>query len=279
MGLLEDMIRAQRRLAGPNRPGATVHATTPSLTITSETTATVPSNQARTKIGVGESVTLTVAGGTGTPTWAMSPSQGTLVPTSGASVTYTAPDRANTVTITATAGGSATITFTIVEPSDVSMHRRPNTLGHHTINHASTGLVADVFILPADVSFENCSVQESDVNAVGSGCFQAYYASHPTGHQPNASPSSVGPPDNDTSGSRVSIPDLLDCSSSKCAGGWSWTIPWSFQVGSGAQKQFTSVVQQITITAAGDATISKAGATNTTAYGAASEADPLFSSP
>lgn len=277
MGDNEDLTRTQTRLQGGNLPGANVGATGGTPTITSQTVATVPSTRTRTTVGVGETVNLTCTGGTGTPTWSLNPAAGTLSGTSGATVTYTAPDRANTVVITATAGSAATITFTIVEPSSVTFKRRPNTLGHHTINHASTGVVADVYIMPANVSFENILVQESDVNAVGTGCFQAFYASNPTGHSPNATPSTVGPPDNDTSGSKVSVPDLPDCDASKCAGGWSWTIPWNFQVGSGAQKPFGSpVVQAITITAAGDATISKGGATNTTAYGAPSEKDPLF---
>jgi hypothetical protein len=130
--------------------------------------------------------------------------------------------------------------------------------------------------MPADVSFENCSILEKDVDAVGTGCFQQFYASHHIGHHPGTSPTSVGPPDNDTSGSRVSSPDQIDCDASSCDGGWSWSIPVLFQVGSGALKQFTTVDQVVAITAAGSATISKAGGTNTSALNDTPEKDPLF---
>jgi hypothetical protein len=289
MGANDDLTRTDTRLPGQALPtnAATVGATGGTPTVTSQTVATVPSNRARTRIGVGETVNLTCTGGTGTPTWTASPTGvGTLSATSGQNITYTAPDRANTVTITATAGASAPpIAFTIVEPSDVKLQKRPNSKANHVINTASTGVVIDVFILPADVSFQNISVQESDVNAVGTGCFQAYYANNNVGHNPNTSPTAIGPPDNDTSGSKMTGPDLADGTGSKCQGGWSWTIPWSFQVGSGSQKQFATVVQSMSITAAGQATINKvsqsqtSGATNTSAYGAATEQDPAFPGP
>jgi hypothetical protein len=275
MGANDDMSRSTTRLAGPDRTNA-VHVTTPqNATITSQTAATVPSNRARTRLGVGESVDVTFSGGSAT--WSISPANtGSLSATSGPTVTYTAPDRANTVTITATAGASATITFTIVEPSDVRMSQRSGTVGHHTINTASAGVIADIFILPADVSFENISYLESDVNAVGTGCFQQYYQDNPTGHNPNTSPLPIGPPVSDTSGSKAPGYDQIDCSASKCAGGWTWSIPWSFQVGSGSPKQFKVVDQVTTITATGTATVNKVGATNTAAFGSPTVKDPLF---
>jgi hypothetical protein len=275
MGADDDLSRSKTRIAGPAHDNA-VHLTTPqNAAITSQTAATVPSNRARTRLGVGESADLTFSAGSAT--WTISPAgAGTLSATSGPTVTYTAPDRANTVTITATAGATATITLTIVEPNDVKMKQKSGTVGHHTINTASAGVIADVFIFPADVSFENCSYLESDVNAVGTGCFQKYYQDNNVGHNPNPNPLPIGPPDNDTSGSKAPGYDQIDCSASKCAGGWTWSIPWSFQVGSGSPKQFKVVDQVITITADGTATVSKVGATNTAAYGSATVKDPLF---
>ena len=60
-------------------------------------------------------------------------------------------------------------------------------------------------------------------------------------------------------------------------GGWTWSIPWRFQVGSGASKVFTTVDQVVSITAAGAATISKAGASNHSERNDATEIGPKFS--
>lgn len=250
-------------------------------TIVSQTVATVPSNRARTRLGVGESANLTFS--LGDAKWSINlpdPEGGSLSTTSGAAVVYTAPERAANVTITATGHGcTKTIQFTIVEPSGVRMERKPGTLGNHRLNSASVGFIGDIYILPADVSFEHCSYREGEVDAVGSGCFQAHYASHHVGHHPNPNPIPIDAPTSDTSGSKVNGYDQIAASSSTCEGGWTWSIPWYFQVGSGLEKRFTTVDQVVAINAAGTATISKAGASNSSALGDDTEIDPLFSAP
>lgn len=266
----------------PANPASSAGAVAPcpctNATVSSQTVATVPSNRARTRLGVGESTNLTYS--LGAATWTMSlpePEGGRLSSTSGATITYTAPDRAVSVTITATGGGcTKTIPLTIVEPSSIRMERRPGTLGNHTINRASVGFIADIYVLPADVSFEHCSYLESEVDAVGTGCFQQYYANNSVGHHPNTSPIPIGPPVSDTSGSKVNGFDKIAASASSCDGGWSWSIPWSFRVGGGLDKRFTTVNQVVAITAAGAADISKAGASNHSNLGDVTEIDPLF---
>jgi hypothetical protein len=126
------------------------------------------------------------------------------------------------------------------------------------------------------VSFENCSYLEDEVDAVGTGCFQQYYANNHVGHHPNASPIPIGPPVSDTSGSKVNGYDKIAASASSCDGGWTWSIPWRFQVGSGASKIFKTVPQVVAITAAGGADISKAGGSNHSDLNDATEVDPLF---
>src|ERR1043165_7395823 len=88
---------------GNSQPsGGATNSCHPNCTLASETIATSPTNRARTKIGVGEEVKLTV---TGNPaTWAITSGGGTLSPNTGArnSVTFTADDNAASVTITAT---------------------------------------------------------------------------------------------------------------------------------------------------------------------------------
>src|SRR5579859_2014539 len=160
--------------------GASAPCPCAQASITSVTAATMPTNRVRTRLGVGESTDVTYS--LGSATWTMSPANaGSLSGTSGPTVTYTAPDRADNspVTITATGSGcTKTIVFTIVEPSSVRMERRPGTQKNHTLHQASTGFIADIYILPADVSFQNCSYLESDVDAVGRGCFQRYMETH-----------------------------------------------------------------------------------------------------
>jgi hypothetical protein len=110
--------------SGPNPGGSATSPTqscaTPSgsCTITSLTIATSPLNRARTKIGVGEEVELTV--NPGPATWAITSGSGTLNPSSGSNtkVTFTAGDTAGSVTITATGSGCSCM---ITSPS--SSHR------------------------------------------------------------------------------------------------------------------------------------------------------------
>ena len=237
----------------------------------------MPSNRARTRLGVGESTRLTFS--LGAATWTQSPAAdaGSLSGSSGTAVTYTAPDRQNTVIITAVGGGcTATITLTIVEPSDIRMVRKPGTLGNHTRGTTSVGFIAEIYFLPADVSFEHCSYLEDEVDAIGTGCLQQYMSTHHVGHHPNTTPITVGPPVSDTTGSKVNGFDRIAASTSKCDGGFTLPIPWRFQVGSGASKIFKIVDQVAVITAAGGADISKAGASNHSDFNDATEKDPLF---
>lgn len=156
------------------------------------------------------------------------------------------------------------------------MERRPGTKGNHRRGKASVGFIADIYILPADVSFENCSYLEDEAYAVGTGCFEAFCRNNNVGHHPNTSPISIGPPVSDTSGSKVNGFDKIWWAGSSCDGTWTHSIPWRFQVGSGASKVFATIDQVATITRAGGADISKAGASNHSDLSDASEKDPLF---
>lgn len=241
--------------------------------ITSVTTATSPANQARTKIGVGEPLTLTFS--SGSATWSVS-GGGTLSPASGPTTTFTAPDRTATAVITAQGGGcSCSITFNVVEPSGIVMERVPGTKKNHAQNTASTGFIGQAYIQPADVSFENIQIREQEVNAVGTGCFQQYFASHNVGHNPKPDFSSVSAVEG-TNGSKVDGQDQVAFSGSKCEGTITWNIPWEFKVGSGDAKVFSTVNQVGTFDAAGSVTAAKAGGSASSNFGDASEKDPAF---
>src|SRR3954452_14951759 len=127
--------------------------------ITSQTVATMPSKRDRKKLGVGEPVRLTFS--LGSANWTLTGTGtglGKLSTRSGAIVTYTAPDRATSVSITATGSGcTASITLETIEPSGMRMERSPHTKGNHKKYKTSVGFIADVYILPADVSFQYAS--------------------------------------------------------------------------------------------------------------------------
>src|SRR5688572_21583548 len=100
----------------PSPPGAPSKCPNQACTITSETKATSPANRARTTIGIGEDVDLTVSPGPGT--WTITSGKGSLSSPSGTTVTYTAPDRASTVTIQASGPGcTCSITVKVIEPT------------------------------------------------------------------------------------------------------------------------------------------------------------------
>src|SRR5260221_1480776 len=104
--------------------------------ITSLTVANVPSTRARTKVGVGEAVTLTFSDGSAswtTTAWSLSA-------TTGSSVTWTAPQDAASVTITAKGDKwTATIAFSVMKPSGVRIIQEPLTGVWHVHNTGSVG--------------------------------------------------------------------------------------------------------------------------------------------
>jgi type VI secretion system secreted protein VgrG len=144
-----------------------------SCIITSQTVATSPANRARTRIGVGEEVELTVS--PGSATWEITSGTGKLSPKSGAKVTYTADDTAGSVTITATKPGcSCTITLTVVEPSSWTMKRRSGTNLRHTHGRPDCGFQGTFFIHPNDVNFYRIRFREKDSQAVASGSYSVF---------------------------------------------------------------------------------------------------------
>lgn len=119
----------------------------------------------------GDTITLTASGGSGV-TWSLSPELGSLSATSGASVTYTPPERVEstqTVTVTASSGGasaSATITVDplLVDVSGVvlNMYQLPASGVNVAIpgkgkvtTDASGAFTFDDVIAPYDVIVEN----------------------------------------------------------------------------------------------------------------------------
>ena len=171
----------------PPKPGKTPGNSTPKdaackpchapCTISSQTVATSPANRARTKIGVGEEVNLTVKGNPAT--WAITSGSGTLSPSTGArkTVKFTADDKAQSVTITATGSGCScvnTITLTVVQPSHWTMKRVTGTNLKHTNGRPDCGWKASMFFQPKDVNFYRVETRELDSQAVCTGSYMPF---------------------------------------------------------------------------------------------------------
>lgn len=162
---------------GSSQPaGGTSVPCHPACSLTSQTVATSPSDRARTKLGVGEEVTLTV---TGNPaTWTIS-GGGTLSPSSGthSSVTFTADDNAGSVTITAAGSGcscSNPITFNVVRPANWTMKRKTGTNLKHSAGRPDCGWKGIVYLHPDDVNFYNLQICEEDSQAVATGSYSVF---------------------------------------------------------------------------------------------------------
>ncbi|HEV8591283.1 MAG TPA: hypothetical protein VGQ55_04205 [Pyrinomonadaceae bacterium] len=148
----------------------------PKCTIESKTAAKSPADRKRTKIGVGEEVTITAKGNAAE--WTKS-GGGRLNPKSGVntSVTLTASDKAETITITAKHSGcgcSNSITFSVVEPSNWTLKRKKGTKLRHKKGHVDCGWLGEFYVHPDDVNFYNVEFREKDSKYVGTGSYKGY---------------------------------------------------------------------------------------------------------
>ncbi|MEO8935532.1 MAG: peptidoglycan-binding domain-containing protein [Burkholderiaceae bacterium] len=262
----------------PTPPQPTPPAPLPA-TIVSETVATSPGLRTRTKVGVGEEIDLTHSAGS--TTWSVT--KGKLSATTGAKVRLTAPDVAQTITVTA---GTTTLNFTVVAPTGVHMDRFPGSGIKHTFNQADSGIMTLPFLLPDDVNFLKVIYREMDVAGVAS--VPGVYSCNPFsgGH---CGAGGGGAPCNDLSMTDTVVAGkgtqavLGDCAySGHCGtappfkpGTVTVSIPYQFKVGTGPFRQFTTVVQ-VHALAADAATLAsdKAGAHGDTTVGAAGSLIP-----
>lgn len=265
----------------PPRDEPRVKKRAASSAITNETVATDPGPRTRTTIGVGEEVTLTSAAGT--TKWKTT--AGTLSAASGVSVTVTAPDTPQDVTVTA---GKAQITFSVIAPTDVLMERYPDTGISHTKDRPDVGMLTTAFLRPDTVNFYNVKHREVDVKAFANGVYKPFDG---LGH--DASPKTIRMQDVVVAGkgTQSRIQDKV-CSGDPGTpapfdmGSILYVIPYEYQVANGPFHRFTSVVQMCTFTpldpsqSKADLHAYKAGASALTTLGAAtSNPDMCFNPP
>ncbi len=141
----------------------------PRVTITTETVATIPSNRARTKIGVGEEVKLTLSPSpSSTVTWSVT-GQGTLSSTTGNPVTFTAHEQASTPKITVSYDSySCEVSFNVVVPSSVTLVK---TGGQGQASPLGVQMTANWYIGPEDVNFSKLMIAEQTCAANCTGYF------------------------------------------------------------------------------------------------------------
>ena len=245
--------------------------------ITSLTAVTSPGARARTTIGVGEQVFLSHT--PGPANWTTT--AGTLSPNSGVVVTLTAPDTAQTVTVT---GGDATLDFNIIAPNNVHMDRFSGTGVKHTKDHADSGIETLPFLLPDTVNFSRVRYREINVGAAvtSPGAYSCHAGvGHCRAQAGGACPDLFM---TDTvvggKGTQAVLGDCVysgDCLQTApfTPGTISFTMPYEYKVDSSAFRQF-AVVNQVSALAADATTLTseKAGAKGATTVPAASGVIP-----
>ena len=215
---------------------------------------------------MGEEVNLTFSHGSAN--WTTT--GGRLSATSGSTVVFTAPDRAASITVTATATSvrcNPTITFTVIEPSGISQQQTAGTKVKHTKNKPDSGMKMDIYMLPDNVCFYNVESIELDANANDNG---TYTGISDKSHHPSTDPTTnsmtvvaglgtkAGAVDQAYSGYPAGRPPFTP-------GTRTWSIPTNFRVGSGAWKLITNVTQQHTLAGDGTSlTTTKAGGSSPT---------------
>ena len=140
------------------------------------TWATIPSDRTRRKLGVGEKVTLTLAGASGSQVaWSKS-GPGNISYYSGISTEFTAYERGINASVTATYKGKTyTANFTVVEPFSESAVKR----GEETYpaGMQGAGMWLDITEHSTDVSFDKVEIRELPGPATG---VYGYWTNSPT---------------------------------------------------------------------------------------------------
>jgi hypothetical protein len=173
-----------------------------SCTLTSEALSRLPEPVSRKILGVGEEVMVRVS--SGPATWTVT-GEGKLLDKGDTWAKVAAGEGAGKgpeeFTVTATLSSySCSLTFTVVEPI-AKMRQQIDTKVRHIKGRPTCGFVADMFLLPAGVSFHKLTVREADSTGQATGFYSPWQG---TGHRrPRGSTGpevSVSPPSGATRG-------------------------------------------------------------------------------
>jgi hypothetical protein len=176
----------------------------------------------------------------------------------------------------------ATKAFTVVAPTGGNMVIQAGTESH-TRGTAGAGFVADMYLRPTDVSFSRVEFREGASTHVATGSFRGVFSTTVGGgtdsfgmrHPVRGTWGSVLGGDS-VNGCQVYLEDSVDSGSLAgppfAAGTFTWDIAWLYRViGSTTEFEFVKARHLATVTATGQMTISKMGASLTKAL-----ADPTI---
>jgi hypothetical protein len=142
------------------------HSPSPSCAITTKTLVSAPDGTADTRrqVGVNEQIEMTASA---SATWLAS--GGAVTPAKGTTVIWTAPAVGATCSLTATpaTGNPCSVSMTVLPPRSRSLVKQSDRA--YTAGLAGSGFVADVTIMPTNVSFTRIQVWEGAVNGVATG--------------------------------------------------------------------------------------------------------------
>jgi hypothetical protein len=227
--------------------------------ILSRTTALYPTNRARTDLGVGETVVLQIYPEQKSTVFWFSGGGGSLGASSGNRVTFTAPDREATVTVTATLASGKVLSkrFKVLEPSGVLVEMAPFSTVYHRQGVPSAGFCASIFLTPSTVSFENVELREGEAEAVADG-FLGYLNGLKHLDSGGWTLAYGYFPQKGTLGAADKIQGVAGASAPYSRGSFRWSIPWWFRVPpDGEPKMFFTAQHVMLIDGAGTLTISK----------------------
>jgi hypothetical protein len=141
----------------------------------------------------------------------------------------------------------------------VRIEQKPGTKIFHVKGTPSAGFLGLWYIQPSDVSFDGVIIREKHCPAVATGYFLPQNGQdHVPGSDLTIGPTVEG------KGCLANGADQIQGGDGGIGppyskGDFTWPIPWEFQVGSGAPKQFATVNHVKSIDSAGTLTISKGG--------------------
>ena len=227
------------------------------LVLTSETEVTQPGNRARTKLGVGERVTLKLTPVSGD--WKVS-GAGTINPAKGSTVTLTASGKPGKISVSVTAQGQTKkLSFTVIAPS--SVHQDTISTEHYNVGVPNAGFHGQVYCGPATVNFVNITFLEAEIGCKATG---SWVSKNGKGHGPNTSP--IGFSDTVVAGKGTKSDATDHCWSGYVPGlklkDWSgvmtFSIPWTYQC-NGVTGKIATVVQTTRTAKDGTTSTKKAG--------------------
>ena len=244
------------------------HFYTTAYKLASECEASVPTNYARTTIGVGEIVSCymnpsisakwSVSGG-----GSVSPASPSYSP----STIFTAPSSRASVTVTATFpnGSQLSKQFTVIEPTGYVRAQivSTDTASYFGTGNAGAGMTNTIWIGPTTVSFGKVSIMEvGEVSTDATGYFANTntWPASKLDHSQHGANHWVALGDPNTFSDHASSGT---CPTPWSSGSFSWTIPADWKVGGGPTNSMTGWNQLHTIDSSGKVTVQKFGHTVT----------------